>query len=143
MVDTEIKVCKKCVMDTTDSKIIFDSQGVCDHCHTFKEKILPVWRGGDQREEELVRISNKIKSQAKGKEFDCIIGMSGGIDSSYLVYLAKEKMGLNPLVFHVDAGWNSQIAVNNIEKIVDGLGLELYTEVIDWEEMKEIGRAHV
>ncbi len=138
---SEKKICTKCVMDTTDSKIVFDSNGVCDHCRMFEQKILPVWKYGCGRGQELELITKKIKAQSKGKEFDCIIGMSGGIDSSYLVYLAKEKMGLNPLVFHVDAGWNSQIAVNNIEKIVDGLGLELYTEVIDWEEMKDLQRA--
>ena len=75
------------------------------------------------------------------RDFDCIIGMSGGIDSSYLVYAAKEIMGLRPLVFHVDAGWSSQTAVNNIERVVDGLKLDLYTEVIDWEEMKDLQRA--
>ncbi|BBJ00642.1 LPS biosynthesis protein WbpG [Ferrigenium kumadai] len=80
----------------------------------------------------------KIKRAGVGKDFDCIIGMSGGIDSSYLTYIAKETLGLRPLVFHVDAGWNSQEAVNNIEKLVDGLGLDLYTEVIDWEEMRDL-----
>ena len=81
-------------------------------------------------------------SKRKVKEiFDCIIGMSGGIDSSYLVYAAKELMGLRPLVFHVDAGWNSQVAVNNIERLVDGLKLDLFTEVINWEEMKDLQRA--
>jgi N-acetyl sugar amidotransferase len=80
----------------------------------------------------------KIKKAGLGKDFDCILGMSGGIDSSYLTYLAKEQLGLRPLVFHVDAGWNSQIAVNNIERLVDKLGLDLFTEVIDWEEMKDL-----
>ena len=78
------------------------------------------------------------KKEGKNKDFDCIMGMSGGIDSSYLLYVMKEKFNLRPLVFHVDAGWNSQIAVNNIEKLIDGLGLDLYTEVIDWEEMKDL-----
>jgi N-acetyl sugar amidotransferase len=79
-----------------------------------------------------------IKRESKGKDFDCIIGMSGGVDSSYLLYLAKNKLGLRPLVFHVDAGWNSQIAVNNIQRMIDKLELDLYTEVIDWEEMKDL-----
>ena len=86
----------------------------------------------------LDNLADKIRQTGIGKDFDCIIGMSGGIDSSYLVYIAKEVMGLRPLVFHVDAGWNSQVAVNNIEKIVDGLGLDLYTEVINWEEMRDL-----
>ena len=91
---------------------------------------------------ELQTLVKKIKKDGEGKDFDCIIGMSGGIDSSFLVYIAKEKLGLRPLVFHVDAGWNSQVAVNNIERIVDHLGLDLYTEVIDWEEMKDLQLAY-
>lgn len=138
MTNKSTTVCKNCVMDTTDSKIIFDDKGVCDHCRTFYLDILPAWNNGEGKEREVKAIVEKIKDSSKNKEFDCIIGMSGGIDSSYLVYLAKEKMGLNPLVFHVDAGWNSQIAVNNIERIVDALDLELFTEVINWEEMKDL-----
>ncbi len=132
------KVCTRCVMDTTDSKIIFDENGVCDHCLTFDRDIKPNWHTDDKGFAQIQAIAEKIKEEGKGKDFDCIIGMSGGIDSSYLTYLAKEKLGLRPLVFHVDAGWNSQTAVNNIEQIVDKLGLDLYTEVIDWEEMKDL-----
>lgn len=131
-------VCTKCVMDTTDSKITFDENGVCDHCNTFEKDIKPNWNTGEKGKGAIDVIANQIKSAGKNKDFDCIIGMSGGIDSSYLVYLAKEKLGLRPLVFHVDAGWNSQTAVNNIENIVDRLELDLYTEVIDWEEMKDL-----
>jgi N-acetyl sugar amidotransferase len=132
------QVCSNCVMDTTDSNILFDVHGICDHCNTYYTKTLPTWDTGEKGMQALEKVVNKIKEEGKGKDFDCIIGMSGGIDSSYLVYVAKEKLGLRPLVFHVDAGWNSQIAVNNIERIVDHLGLDLYTEVIDWEEMKDL-----
>ena len=132
MSETDLKICSNCVMDTTDSKITFDETGVCDHCRTYYSDVLPNWHTDEKGRAELQRYVNKIKLEGKGKPFDCIIGLSGGIDSSYLTYLAKEELGLSPLVFHVDAGWNSQIAVNNIEKIVDGLGLDLYTEVIDW-----------
>lgn len=125
-------------MDTTDTAIKFDDQGVCDHCNTFYSKIAPNWKMNASSKQGLENLSENIRRAGQGKDFDCIIGMSGGIDSSYLVYAAKELMGLRPLVFHVDAGWNSQIAVNNIERIVDGLGLELYTEVINWEEMRDI-----
>lgn len=125
-------------MDTTDSIIVFDDKGVCDHCNTFYQRIQPNWHTGELGERALQAMVAKIKRGGKGKDFDCIIGMSGGIDSSYLLYKAVEQLGLRPLVFHVDAGWNSQIAVNNIEKLVDGLGLDLYTEVIDWEEMKDL-----
>lgn len=133
-----VKICSRCVMDTTDSKIVFDEHGVCDHCLTFDRDILPNWHTDERGFAQIKAIAEKIKEEGKGKDFDCIIGMSGGIDSSYLTYLAKEKLGLRPLVFHVDAGWNSQTAVNNIEQIVDKLGLDLYTEVIDWEEMKDL-----
>ena len=133
----EYKVCKNCVMDTSDIDITFDSEGVCDHCNTFKKSIKEVFNNG-KTSSKLESLSEKIKKKTIGKDYDCIIGMSGGIDSSYLVYAAKNLMGLNPLVFHVDAGWNSQIAVNNIEKLVDGLNLDLFTEVINWEEMKDL-----
>ena len=134
----EHQTCAKCVMDTTDSAIYFNDQGVCDHCITFDKNILPFWNMGFGREDELEAIVSKIKHEGKDNNFDCILGMSGGTDSSYMLYLAKEKLGLRPLVFHVDAGWNSQEAVNNIECLVDGLNLDLYTEVIDWEEMKDL-----
>ena len=125
-------------MDTTDSQISFDENGVCDHCITFYDKIQPHWHTDNRGREALCRTVEKIKHDGKGRDFDCIIGMSGGIDSSYLTYLAKVELGLRPLVFHVDAGWNSQQAVHNIEQIVGKLNLELYTEVIDWQEMKDL-----
>ena len=136
------KICSNCVMDTSDSKISFDEKGVCDHCNSFYNYTLPNWHVDDRGDEMLQAQIDRIRKNGKGKDFDCIIGMSGGIDSSYLTYAAKEKFGLRPLVFHVDGGWNSHIAVNNIERLVDGLGLDLYTEVIDWEEMKDLQLAY-
>ncbi|MEO6096584.1 MAG: N-acetyl sugar amidotransferase [Fibrobacteria bacterium] len=132
------RVCAQCVMDSSDAKIVFDARGICDHCRVFRESIQPDWNGGKGRERMLEALRDRIVLEGRGKDFNCIIGMSGGVDSTYLTYFAKEKLGLRPLVFHVDAGWNSQIAVNNIERIVDKLGLDLYTEVIDWEEMKDL-----
>lgn len=137
----DFQICSRCVMDTTDSAIVFDANGVCDHCITFDTKVKPNWRTGAFGEQELRTLVQNIKASGKGKDFDCIIGMSGGIDSSYLTYVATE-FGLRPLVFHVDAGWNSQVAVNNIEKLVDKLGLDLYTEVIDWQEMRDLQLAY-
>lgn len=128
-------------MDTTDSKITFNIEGICDHCKTFEENIIPFWNPSSKSKKELQTIVNKIKFGQKNKDFDCIMGMSGGIDSSYLLHMMVTEFGLRPLVFHVDAGWNTQIAVNNIEKIVDGLNLDLYTEVINWEEIKDLQRA--
>ena len=97
-------------MDTTDSKIEFDAQGVCDHCRTFDRDVLPNWHTGARGKLELETLVSEIKRSGQGKEFDCIIGMSGGIDSSYLMHVATVDFGLRPLVFHVDAGWNSQEA---------------------------------
>ena len=134
----DYQICTNCVMDTTDSKIVFDIKGVCDHCNTFYTDILPRWHTGERGHKALEEIIVEIKKEGKGKDFDCLMGMSGGIDSSYLLYVMVKKYGLRPLVFHVDAGWNSQIAVNNIERLVDGLGLDLYTEVINWEEIKDL-----
>lgn len=125
-------------MDTSDPTIFFDDDGLCDHCQTFYKKTLENWHTDERGERQLSSLVEKIKKEGKGKDFDCIIGMSGGIDSSYLTYLAKEKMNLRPLVFHVDGGWNSDIAVNNIERLIDGLDLDLYTEVIDWSEMRDL-----
>lgn len=132
------KICTNCVMDTTDSAIFFDRNGVCDHCNNFLNETLPAWNYSVIDNYKLKNLTVEIKEAGQGKDYDCIIGMSGGIDSSYLTYLAKEEMGLRPLVFHVDGGWNSQIAVNNIERLVDGLGLDLFTEVIDWAEMRDL-----
>jgi N-acetyl sugar amidotransferase len=131
-------MCTNCVMDATDSLIRFDDKGVCDHCVSFFQHTLPNWRTYQVGARHLDHLIDSIRLAGRGKDFDCIIGMSGGIDSSYLTYLAKEKMGLRPLVFHVDAGWNSEIAVNNIERMIDGLGLDLFTEVIDWSEMRDL-----
>lgn len=136
------QTCSNCVMDTTDSRITFDEKGVCDHCNTYYKDILPNWHTDERGEKALWKIINKIKEEGKGKDFDCIMGMSGGIDSSYLTYIVKEKYGLRPLVFHVDAGWNSQVAVNNIERLVENLGLDLYTHVVDWEEIKDLQLAY-
>lgn len=125
-------------MDTSDSAIIFDGNGVCDHCNTYDRDIKPNWKTDKEAEEKLWQSISRIKEDGSGRDFDCIIGMSGGADSSYLLYRVVKDFGLRPLVFHVDAGWNSQIAVNNIEKMIEGLGLDLFTEVINWEEMKDL-----
>lgn len=132
------KICTSCVMDTTDPKISFDENGVCDYCNNYYQNILPHWHTDERGEAELAPMIEKIKKDGKGKDHDCLIGVSGGVDSSYVAYVAKEKFGLRPLLFQVDTGWNSQEAVNNIEKLVDGLGLDLYTNVVNWEEMKDL-----
>lgn len=138
MTDRQYIICNNCIMDTTDPNITFDEKGWCDYCRNYYENILPNWHPDKIGEKMLVPLIEKIKREGKNKPHDCLIGLSGGVDSSYVAYLAKEKFGLRPMLFHVDAGWNSQEAVNNIERLVDGLGLDLYTEVINWEEMKDL-----
>lgn len=132
------RVCANCIMDTSDSNITFDERGWCDYCVNYYANILPNWHPDKRGEAEILKVVEQMKRDGKGKDHDCIIGLSGGVDSSYVTYLAKEKFGLRPLLFHVDAGWNSQQAVNNIEKLVDGLGLDLHTEVINWREMRDL-----
>lgn len=134
----EYQVCSNCVMDTSDPGIVFDECGVCDQCNAFYTHTLPKWKPNAEGLEILKGKIDKIRAFSKGKPFDCIIGVSGGVDSSYLVHLAVKELGLRPLVFHVDGGWNSEIAVNNIEKLIDGLGLELYTHVVNWNEMRDL-----
>lgn len=138
MTERAYRICVSCVMDTSDSAIVFDEHGVCDHCRTFETRIRPGWHTDARARAELDGIVARIEAAGKGRDFDCIIGVSGGIDSSYLTWLAKTELGLRPLVFHVDAGWNSQEAVNNIERLIEHLGLDLYTHVIDWEEMRDL-----
>ena len=130
--------CSKCVMDTTDSKISFDKNGVCDHCRNFEINIKPYWKPQENRFDELEELAKKIRKSGEGKEYDCILGLSGGADSSYLAYIAKEVMNLRPLIYVVDTGWNLNVAVENIEKIVKGLGLDMYTEVVNWKEMSDL-----
>lgn len=128
-------------MDTTDPDISFDNEGVCNHCLDFDAYVrrLP---NRDERQRRLQNIVAQIKRWGEGKEYDCILGLSGGVDSSYVAYQTRE-LGLRPLVVHFDSGWNSEIAVKNIENIVSKLGFDLYTFVIDWEEMRDLQRAYL
>lgn len=130
--------CTRCVMDTTDSAITFDENGVCDHCRNFDKSIKPYWNPNENRFAELEEIAKKIRKAGKNNDYDCILGLSGGADSSYLAYIAKEVMHLRPLAYVVDTGWNLNVAVENIEKIVKGLDLDMYTDVINWKEMRDL-----
>nr|WP_275668127.1 N-acetyl sugar amidotransferase [Nitrincola tibetensis] len=132
------KICTRCIMNTSDPNIAFNDEGICNYCNNFEASIKPSWDTGAKGASDLQQLADSIRQSAKGHDFDCIIGLSGGLDSSYAAYIAKEKMGLRPLLFHVDAGWNTDQAVGNIEKLVDGLDLDLYTEVVNWEEMKRL-----
>jgi len=132
------QICTNCIMDTSDPRITFDDNGVCDHCRNYYKNILPSWLPNERGFQILKKTINKIKAEGARRDHDCLVGISGGVDSSYLAYLAKEEFGLRPLIFHVDTGWNSQLAVNNIEMLTEKLGLDLHTEVVDWEEMRDL-----
>jgi N-acetyl sugar amidotransferase len=132
------RICVNCIMDTSDSNITFDERGWCDYCRNYYRNILPHWHPDERGEREIRPVMERIRREGEGRDHDCIIGVSGGVDSSYVTFLAKEKFDLRPLLFHVDAGWNSQQAVNNVERLVDGLGVDLHTEVVDWLEMRDL-----
>jgi len=131
------QICTNCVMDTSDPGIVFDENGICDHCKDFETNIKPNWNTGEEGRKYLEKCVAEIKRSGKGHDFDCLIGLSGGADSSYMLHVMVFEFGMRPLVFHVDGGWNSEISVNNINCLIEKLGLDLYTEVINWEEMRD------
>jgi N-acetyl sugar amidotransferase len=125
-------------MDTTDPNILFDENGVCDYCHNYDNNINTLRLSKQDKEIQLEKMAAKIKKAGKNGDYDCIVGLSGGADSSYCCYILKEVMHLNPLVVVVDTGWNLNVAVENIERIVKGLKLDMYTEVVNWNEIKDL-----
>lgn len=135
------QICTRCIMDTSDPEITFDAEGVCSHCHRVDEVLRPRWFPNEEGARKLEALATRLKKAGKGKPYDCIIGLSGGVDSSYLAWLAVKKMGLRPLAVHVDAGWNSDEAVSNIHRLTDILGIHLVTYVVNWQEMKALHRA--
>ena len=139
-ITSSLRTCTKCVMNTSDPEIKFDEDGVCNHCHDYKNiysKML------DSLDRSLLQsVADKIIQEGKDKEFDCILGLSGGVDSSYLALIVKD-LGLRPLVVHVDAGWNSKIAVSNIKKVLDFCDFELETSVLNWNEVKDLQLAYL
>lgn len=136
MIPDRYQICTKLVMDTTDPSIAFDANGICNHFHDFHNSVKPHWSTGAEGRQYLEAAVTAMRNAGKGQEFDCIMGLSGGADSSYMLHVMVTEFGLRPLVFHVDGGWNSELAVHNINSLIDKLGLDLYTEVIDWEEMR-------
>ncbi|WP_295234427.1 N-acetyl sugar amidotransferase [Sediminibacterium sp.] len=133
----EYRICSKCVMDTTDMDITFNEEGVCNHCVNYDLQMSRLPQGGE-RDNQLKLIVDKIRNNGKGNEYDCIIGLSGGVDSTYVAYYVKKILGLRPLAVHLDNGWNSELSVMNIENIVKTLDIDLFTYVMDWEEFKDI-----
>lgn len=142
MTQVKYQMCCCCVMDTSDPAISFDAEGVCNHCREFDTITRRNWFPNKEGTSRLKHIVERIKTDGKGQEYDCIIGLSGGVDSSYLA-LKVAEWGLRPLVVHVDAGWNSELAVANIEKIVKHCHFDLHTHVVDWEEMRDLHLAYL
>jgi N-acetyl sugar amidotransferase len=130
------QLCTRCVMDTSDEDIQFDESGVCNHCKDF-ESVLAAPRYQVDADAKLNSLIEQIKEKGKNKKYDCLVGISGGVDSCYTAYLCH-KWGLRPLLIHMDNGWNSEIAVKNVKKIIDKLGLDYMSYVLDWSEFREI-----
>ena len=130
------RYCTRCVMGSRDSDIVFDSDGICNYCKALLVRLEKetYYKSGSEKLNQLV---SNIKKAGEGKEYDCVIGLSGGVDSSYVAYLVK-KHGLRPLAIHLDNGWNSELAVQNIQEILSRLNIDLYTHVIDWNEFKDL-----
>lgn len=138
MVERKYQICSKTVMDTIgDPDISFDENGVCNYYYEFKEKLKVRVPPTEEAFKKLKSIISAIKKSGKGKQYDCIIGISGGVDSTYTAYLVK-KLGLRPLAVHLDNGWNSELAVKNIENILNKLEIDLFTEVMDWEMFRDL-----
>ena len=135
---SEHKICSKCVMDTTVPDIVFDENGVCNFCKDYDNRITKDLYTGDDAKNRLESLVKRIKKRGKKNEYDCLIGVSGGVDSTYVAYLVKKVYGLRPLVIHLDNGWNSELSVANIEQVLKRLDIDFYTEVLDWEEFKDI-----
>ncbi|OYD52111.1 N-acetyl sugar amidotransferase [Acidovorax kalamii] len=135
------QICTRCIMDTSDPNIEFDAAGVCNHCRNFDQNMLPNWHPDASGRRTLDGIVAQMKREGQGRPYDCAIGLSGGVDSSYLAYVARKELGLRLLAVHVDGGWNSELATRNIENIVRKLDIDLHTYVVDWEEMQDLQRA--
>lgn len=142
MSENRYQLCTRCVMDTTDPEIVFNEEGVCSHCLEFDVITSKNWFPNAEGEQKLSYIYEKMRRDSRHKDYDCILGLSGGIDSSYLA-LKLFEAGIRPLVVHIDGGWNSELAVQNIENIVNYCGWHLHTIVINWEEMKDLQLAYL
>lgn len=138
----DYQICNRCVMDTTDEEIVFDESGFCNHCNTYFELALKTLKHSLEGQKELEQLVQRIKKTGQNKPYDCLIGLSGGVDSTY-VALRVKQLGLRPLAVHFDSGWNSELAVKNIENIVKKLDIDLYTHVCDWDEMRDLQLSYI
>jgi len=132
------QVCVRCIMDTSDPEIEFDAAGVCNHCKTYFQRMETEVRRGPEAETALADLAERIRREGRNKRYDCIIGVSGGVDSTYVAYLVKQQLGLRPLAVHLDNGWNSELAVDNIKRALDVLEIDLKTQVLNWEMFRDL-----
>lgn len=137
----DFRRCVRCIMDTSDPDITFDAAGVCNHCHGWDSEAMQIWDPSPRGRERLERLLDGIRARNRKKEYDCIIGLSGGLDSSYLALVLKE-FDLRVLAVHVDGGWNTELAVSNIQKLIEHCGFDLHTHVVNWEAMKNLQLAY-
>jgi len=138
---TKFQVCTYCVMDTTVNDIVFDDKGICNYCTEFIERSNHIiFESSERKQKQLINLVERVKKQGRGKQYDCVVGVSGGVDSSWTLVQVK-NLGLRPLAVHMDNGWNSELAQNNIANLVQVLGVDLYTHVIDWEEYRGLMQA--
>jgi N-acetyl sugar amidotransferase len=135
--EREYRICKRCVMDTSDPDIRFDEQGICNHCRAASLRLRRQMPPPDQRPGAFARLIDNVRAGGRRKPYDCLIGVSGGVDSSYVAWLVKDA-GLRPLAVHFDNGWNSELAVDNIKTVLDRLNIELITHVVDWDEFRDL-----
>lgn len=142
MTDISYQICINCVMDSSMPGTVFNENGICNNCTEFEEKAAVHWKPNAEGAERLAAILARIKRLGVGKDYDCILGLSGGVDSSYLAFKVKE-WGLRPLILHVDGGWNTELAAANIRRVVEACHYDLVTEVVDWETMKDLQRAYL
>ena len=141
--DPQYRQCTLTVMDNiADPLIRFDDQGICNYYYEYKKAEAEQVFSGKEGKEKLERLAASIKKDGEGKPYDCLIGLSGGVDSTYVAWLVKQ-LGLRPLAVHLDNGWDSELAVKNIENIINKLGFHLYTLVVNWEEFKDIQLAYL
>ena len=131
------QICKNCVMDTSDPEIKFDENGVCNYCKTYEERKNSLVPKPEEKAKRLQEMIDFCRNKGKGKKYDCIIGVSGGVDSTYVAYKVKE-IGLRPLAVHLDNGWDAELAVSNIHNVLKNLDIELYTKVLDWDEFSSL-----
>jgi N-acetyl sugar amidotransferase len=132
------RVCTRCIMDTTLPGIQFDDEGVCNICKEYCDRVKRELFYDAEGQQALQAMINRIKRRGAGREYDCVIGVSGGVDSTYVAYLVKKEFGLRPLAVHLDNGWDAELAVSNIEQGMKRLGIDLYTKVLNWEEFKDL-----